>query len=301
MAGEVLRKKREELGLEISQIADQLRIKKDYLSYIEQDLFEKLPVPVYTMGYIRSYARHLDVDPTAILEVYAKRLPQPKTGTFAIPLVLADKKRPVYLYILAALIVLGIGIGAYIVMKKNMAVPETKKNEAVHVPAPNIEKDLPPAKAGQSVPDMPVSKPDTSTPPTTVPDLRQKAAPGHGSGHESEPPKTASPESPSPKTVAVAVPEVKEKTSSASLQEKDMHTLVIKATETSWVSVKFRNGKYESMTLTPGSSRVWNFGESVWIKTGNAGGISLILDGKDTGPVGKSKEVVTLTLPKQPQ
>ncbi len=298
MAGEVLRKKREELGLEISQIADQLRIKKDYLSCIEQDLFEKLPAPVYTMGYIKSYARHLDVDPTAILEVYSKCLPQPKTGTFAIPLVLAEKKRPFFFYILAALIVLVIGTGTYIVMKKNMAVPETKKNEAVHVPVPNIEIDLPPpAKAGQNLPAMPVSKPDTSIPPTTITDLRQKAAPGHGS----EPTKTASSESPSAKTVVVTVPEVKEKTSAASAQEKDMHTLVINATETSWVSVRFRNGKYESMTLTPGSSRVWNFGESVWIKTGNAGGISLILDGKDTGPVGKSKEVVTLTLPKQPQ
>jgi cytoskeletal protein RodZ len=273
LSGDILRKKREELGLEIRQVSDQLRIRADYLSSIEQDLFDKLPAPVYTMGYIRSYARHLDVDPTAILEVYAQRLPKPKTDAAAIPIVLAEKRRPVFLYLFLAVAVAAIGAGIYLLLpyapvqkhtEKAAIRTEVRPHKIENQPAPSREKAVGDIKAETK-----------ALPP---PRENQKAA--------------ATPSLP-------AAPVVHPQERAAS--DEPMHLLSIQATETSWIYVKFKNGKYESVTLRPGSSRQWNFAESTYLKIGNAGGIKVTLDGRELGPVGQSGQVVTLTLPQQPQ
>ncbi|MDP2157580.1 MAG: helix-turn-helix domain-containing protein, partial [Nitrospirota bacterium] len=67
MAGELLKRRREELGLDLRKTADLLKIKEDYLASIEENLFEKLPVAVYTIGYIRCYATYLHIDPEPII------------------------------------------------------------------------------------------------------------------------------------------------------------------------------------------------------------------------------------------
>ncbi|PIV65464.1 MAG: hypothetical protein COS10_11215, partial [Nitrospirae bacterium CG01_land_8_20_14_3_00_44_22] len=46
MPGEILKKKREELGYNLKEIAHTLRIRFDYLKAIEEGTFEKLPVEV---------------------------------------------------------------------------------------------------------------------------------------------------------------------------------------------------------------------------------------------------------------
>ncbi|MBA4373881.1 MAG: hypothetical protein C0402_13610 [Thermodesulfovibrio sp.] len=275
MSGAILRKKREELGLEIKPISDQLRIKQEYLSSIEQDLFDKLPAPVYTMGYIRSYARHLDVDPTAILEVYAERLPKPKTDNSAIPVVLAEKRRPWLLYLVLTAIVAAISAGVYLRIshkpeqqpEKNATLAETKKTGA--------------------------AKPRTGS--------RDQQAPSNIKAKtEVIPPQPVNQKPANPSLPAVTVPERPSPEQSVSEQaaaDKSMHLLSIQAAETSWIYVKFKNGKYESITLRAGSSRQWNFSESAFLKIGNAGGVKIMLDGKEIGPVGQSGQVATLTLP----
>lgn len=275
MSGAILRKKREELGLDIRQVADQLRIRADYLSSIEQDLFDKLPAPVYTMGYIRSYARHLNVDPTAILGVYAERLPKPKTDTPAIPVVLAEKRRPWLLYLVLAVVVASAGAGIYLRMPHSPvqdrtettgARTEAKLPAVAKQPAQAVEKTEPGIAALKEVPQ---SLPAAQKPPAG-PSLPAAVTPGSESPGRIE-------------------------------SGQDMHLLTIQAVETSWIYVKFRNGRYESATLKAGASRQWSFRESAYLKIGNAGGVRLTLDGRELAPVGQSGQVAILTLPQQPQ
>jgi cytoskeleton protein RodZ len=112
LAGETLKKRREDLGLSVQEIAEALKIRKDYLAAIEEDAFGKLPVPVYTMGYIRAYAKFLDVDSDPIVEFYSKHLSQPESAAI-MPIAFSRKKFPV-IYPLIALIAIGAVVALFL-------------------------------------------------------------------------------------------------------------------------------------------------------------------------------------------
>ena len=103
MAGEILKKRREDLGLDIREMADLLKIKAAYLVAIENDTFAELPAPVYTTGYIRSYAKYLDVDAESIVLYYTKNLSQPGYTTI-IPIAFSKRKSPKIYYVLPLLV-----------------------------------------------------------------------------------------------------------------------------------------------------------------------------------------------------
>ncbi|MDQ7786400.1 MAG: DUF4115 domain-containing protein [Thermodesulfovibrionales bacterium] len=107
MIGETLRKRREELNLELRQISDALKIKYDYLKAIEEGAYERLPADVYVKGYIREYARILNLDPETTLKAYTQGLgkPQPDQQQPSPDQHTPPKKSRV-LYILLPLIVL---------------------------------------------------------------------------------------------------------------------------------------------------------------------------------------------------
>lgn len=70
MIGEILRNRREELGIDLKEAAHGLRIQYEYLKALENDNLDKLPPAVYTRGYIREYARLLGVNPGPLLDEY---------------------------------------------------------------------------------------------------------------------------------------------------------------------------------------------------------------------------------------
>lgn len=80
MLGEILKEKREELGLDLKEVAHSLRIQYEYLKALERNEFEKLPPDVYTRAYIREYARFLNIDSAILLDEYAKQ----RMGTHAV-------------------------------------------------------------------------------------------------------------------------------------------------------------------------------------------------------------------------
>jgi cytoskeleton protein RodZ len=59
--GDALRKRRLERGLSLPHVADRLRIRENVLLAIEENQTQNI-TPVYLRGYIRAYAKYLDVD-----------------------------------------------------------------------------------------------------------------------------------------------------------------------------------------------------------------------------------------------
>src|SRR5690606_13439913 len=68
--GRILREARERLGLEQKDIASQLNLQVDTIDAVENDAAEKLPAPTYVRGYIRSYARMVQLDSDALIKLY---------------------------------------------------------------------------------------------------------------------------------------------------------------------------------------------------------------------------------------
>jgi cytoskeleton protein RodZ len=60
--GVLLRRTRESKRLTLADVARGLRIRLHYLEAIENGLYERLPAPVYTVGFIRAYADFLGLD-----------------------------------------------------------------------------------------------------------------------------------------------------------------------------------------------------------------------------------------------
>ena len=65
--GEILKQTREEQKLTLDEISVMTRIRVKYLSAIEEDNYDVLPSSVQKKGFVRSYARTLDLDPSPLI------------------------------------------------------------------------------------------------------------------------------------------------------------------------------------------------------------------------------------------
>ena len=284
MAGEILKKRREDLGRDIREIADLLKIKADYLAAIEDDTFAKLPPPVYTMGYIRSYAKYLDVDAESIIHYYtdySKNLSQPEHTTI-IPVAYSQKKSPKIYYVA---LLLACAAAAFFFYRSS---PLTGRKDAAKVPA-GTPQVVVTAHSG-------VSKPLEAKGEIAVsengPDI---AASDAATGRKD----AAKVPAGTPQVVVTGHSGISKPPEAKGEIAVNEHSLDIAASDTTWISVKFMDGKTEEMLLRPGDSKSLIFSDKLLMKIGNAGGIRVNLDGKDLGVPGVSGQVITLSLPVQ--
>ncbi len=75
------------------------------------------------------------------------------------------------------------------------------------------------------------------------------------------------------------------------------HTLELIAEDKTWVFVNIDDGESKEVLLNQGEYIKWSAKNDFSLKIGNAGGIKLIFDGKEIGPLGEKGQVVSLELP----
>lgn len=68
--GETLKKAREKKGLHIENISRETRISKSILQSLEQDRLDDLPQKIYVIGFIKTYARLLELDEQECIEKF---------------------------------------------------------------------------------------------------------------------------------------------------------------------------------------------------------------------------------------
>jgi cytoskeletal protein RodZ len=68
--GEKFKKRREEKGLFVEQIARDTNISKKYINALEMEDFSEMPGEAYLVGFLRAYAEYLDLDPEEIISIY---------------------------------------------------------------------------------------------------------------------------------------------------------------------------------------------------------------------------------------
>lgn len=144
--------------MDVEEAARKLCLSPRQLSALESDNFAALPSPAFTRGFIRNYARLLNLDANPLLERYRATLPQGAEGsaislqTEGIPIQIKDKKS--WMPYLLASVLIGVGGGAW------MAYMEWSERQAVTVETP-VAANPATAAAPAALP-MPVS-PQTVT------------------------------------------------------------------------------------------------------------------------------------------
>lgn len=295
--GNVLKAAREAQGLSIHEVCSQLRLGIKQIQAIEQDDFEKLPQPSIVRGFIRNYARLLNIDVNPILEAYQRivpnKAPLPLSVRSNASRSVIDKPVPVFrpqrlLTFLIFLILAGIAAYFYINHIKPQALKDAAlaldvdeigetTGQEIAIPAPEAV----PAPA-TTTPVAPVTENvDAST--TTAADNAVPAATVTGNDATSNAANTLSANNAIANNTIVSTPTpaTTQAAESTTLQatEPQKASLVFKVNEDSWVRIEDMQGKKVFSEVMPaGSERQVTTEKPVNITVGHASGTQLTID-----------------------
>ncbi len=141
---EILRARRIECGLEVSHVAQVLRIRQPVLIAIENGQFDQLPGAAYAVGFVRSYSTYLGLDAEAlVLRFKAETEEASRRPALEFPLPIRDSRVPTgpLLIICVLLAVLVYGGWYYFIAKPGQlsgivpGVPE-RLHHLLEAPAP---------------------------------------------------------------------------------------------------------------------------------------------------------------------
>src|SRR5437867_1102104 len=113
-AGDLLRRQREALGLDLDDAAAALKIKPGYLAALEAGRPDLLPGPAYAIGFVRAYGDHLRLDGNEILRRFkAESAVLDTKPDLAFPMPLGERSLPGGAMLLVALILALCGYGTW--------------------------------------------------------------------------------------------------------------------------------------------------------------------------------------------
>jgi cytoskeleton protein RodZ len=257
---ETLRSAREKQGLSLEQAASAAGIPSQYVRLLEGEENVRIGVSdeLYLIPFFRKYARFVGLDAEELLPEFLGVVQQ-LPGEGAPPIRLAYRSRWGFLWRPLAVLAT-IAVAVLLLLRQ---VPER----------PTFEEPL----TEQPSPAVAEAEPTDAATPIEV-------AVG------SEPAVTAI------ATATIVVTPIPAMTAGPSIGS-GAHELRIAAIEEAWLSLALDDQSTKQYLLHAGESRSWN-ADHFSLTVGNAGGISLFLDGREQGPIGRQGQVVrNLRLP----
>jgi cytoskeletal protein RodZ len=281
----ILKKQREDIGTDIKEVAASTRIKESCLRSIEDEDYEKLPIEVYTRGYIKEYAKYLGLPVESALAPYEKYL-EMKRGA-------KGKKTDSLAEVTEKTAQKG---------QQNVSRQEDHSaafcNEVkTETESPRIERGREEGRAKrnrliwkgfllllvvlaiiyQFVSSKNGQKEIRYTPISSEEPAQKELA--------------LKPETP---TAPVNEPIAGETT----IPERKKHLLELSATDTTWVQVVMDGTEKREALMKQGDTMTYEANETFSVIVGNGGGTMIKFDGKEL-PAAKKGEVVKLTLPEK--
>jgi cytoskeleton protein RodZ len=263
--GTSLRNARENLKLEIDDVAQQLRMSAHQVTALEQDNHAALPAATFVRGFIRNYARLLRIDAAPLLNAYHQMQPDSQLHNSislkleSIPIT-NNAQKSFRLYLLTSFLLIVLGSGWWLYMEwsdkqvKNhnahvaVTLPEAADKQQGASTAPNTENTAIPApEAG-----TPIAMPAAETPAATqkpavpisqaTPPMAPAAAPSVAP--VSTPPAAQKAPAPSPVPVVTApAPPVITTPTPAPTSANLTGSIRMIFSEQTWVSVTDTTGK----------------------------------------------------------
>lgn len=278
--GETLRRERQRQNLDLEQISRELRISHRFLEAIEEERFDRLPAGVFVKSFVRQYAGLLGLDPEEFAGQVQRSIEPPQSSTEAKPSVppigdislprvdnwnaVSDGRRFDWSSSLPALallvVVLLVCSGVYAFWQRARQ--------------PIAQVSPPPAPVETAPPVQPPAAPST-----TAQDQAQATAP------------SATPAEPAPSPAPPTQPAAAPPAANSADRTPGPVRVQVTAEEAVWVLAR-ADGKYLfSGTLEANETRTIDATERLTLRLGNAGGVTITLNGKPLGPVGPKGQV----------
>ncbi len=280
--GDYFKETREKKGLSLEQISSQTRIPEYHLQALEAEDFANLPAKVFTKGFVRSYAKVLELDEEEVLQrflqssssFYDHQQPDAPQPHMQVTLEAPPSQGPNWGLVIGIIVVLGAFAVWFGFPEKQDAQITGSEAEAPSV-IEEVEEHIP--VVDETNEPVGVNKPVEvvpTTPPIAEP-LPQKTLP---TAPTQMAPQPTPPVPPRPSTVESPAEEI--------------HTLEIEATQLTWVVVKSDTQAPNEALLQPGQRMTWKANNQFMLTLGNAAGVLVRLNGVSQGPFGKAGQVV---------
>ena len=259
--GDRFRAAREARGLSLSDVAEQIRIRSVYLGAIEDENWGAIGAPVYTRGFLRTYARYLGLDPEEVVAEFsgasaveaAQTISSSMGGSSADYTYVESQRRSRLLSPLVWIAgLIAVGLVAFIVYTE--LTGRSKPGAVAALPSSSPSATLSPTPIGSQA----SPSPGASTSPEVSPSPGPSTSPGV---------------SPSPAVTPGA------------------DTIQVVLSAPSWIRVAVDGNVSMEGTFPAGTSRVFR-GKRAVVRIGNAGGVDVLVGGKSVGKLGAAGDVV---------
>ena len=280
--GPSFRQAREALGLSVEDVASHLRLSLRQIHALENDEFSALPEATITRGFIRNYARLLEIPAEPLLDVYKAYSPAggPKAITIqsANILISGGDRRPWLAYISAS-IVIALLLGAWLLY---FEYPKSQSAQPSAAPvASPVEASSDMVTESLPIAALPAAERDQAAVPEAEPAQAPSAAAPTVEPAVTTPAAVAIPPAASPTSTAPIPP------TSAVPSQTGVSKLTMHFSQQTWVSVVDRDNKELVNKNKPaGSDEVVEATPPLKLIIGNAAATSLTYNGKsvDLGP-----------------
>lgn len=320
--GDEFRQARREKGLEVTDVADELRIRRLYLKAIEEGRFGILPGTVYAIGFVRSYADFIGLDDQKTVErfrrIVGEEVESEPDLNFPIP---SDESRlPGRWTILGSILVLVILYGVWSLTQPQTLpqIPTPPVNTGAENQSPSqqrngqnggqnsdefdvIPEELPQIDDGnqtgstnQALDGEVVST--TKDAEQLQNDLGADRNDGQNRDQQNaiiQTPDTTPGNQTGQENQSIANDSANTTTPQSRTKPRPVSRVTLVAVQDSWIEIRDNDGdRIVARTMEPGDQFDVPAMDNLRLLTGNAGGVKVRIDGDEVGRLGRSAEVI---------
>ena len=314
--GQKFRKAREAKELSFDDVSNVIKISPRMLKAIEEEQYDQLPGGVFNKGFIRAYAKHLGLDPEEAVNEYLAYIREEQLKAQQA----WQAERPVETRSSA-----GKSAGSSrsksaespvgIEELPGLQLPRAKDVRSAHKKfLPRSSSDFPwrlvaaaavaavlglflwirHSRAPQTL--AAKSNPSAVTAPTPS---AAPIVPAQSSSLTSQPLHPAAAAQSNEQSSDVSVHNIGKPLAKSTDQPASSLSLVVRASEDSWISVRADGQSVAAETLIAPADSTFHASREIVVKVGNAGGVNFVLGGKEIPPQGAEGEVKTIVFDAQ--
>lgn len=174
--GELLRNVRNERGLSVEQVADDLHLDRRMIEALEAEQFAEIGAPVFVRGHLKAYARALRMDEGAVLDAYRAVQPDASLEPALAPRAPGGQRNisPVPWVMGAVAAVLAVALAVYVL--RDESPQQASADQKPAAPPAAVPELLPPPEPAEPAAAAPAAS-TTTTSATAAPSRDSVAVP----------------------------------------------------------------------------------------------------------------------------